>query len=176
MPITLTVPALSDVAQLLDFEWTNRDFFEAAINARASSYYSTEGVTEAIRTALEDVERDRAYQFLLKDDAGTIVGRANLSGVKRAHFHSAVLGYRIAEAACGKGFACDAVAQIVTFAFGRLGLLRIEADARVENAASVRVLLRNGFVQYGHSKRSFELGGVWYDRLHFERHADANRG
>jgi RimJ/RimL family protein N-acetyltransferase len=39
------------------------------------------------------------------------------------------------------------------------------------NLGSVRVLLRNGFVQFGHSRNSFELGGLWYDRLHFERHA-----
>jgi RimJ/RimL family protein N-acetyltransferase len=49
----------------------------------------------------------------------------------------------------------------------------IEADTRAENTASVRVLVRNGFVQFGHSKRSFQLKGTWYDRLHFERHLDA---
>ncbi|TFW09948.1 N-acetyltransferase [Oxalobacteraceae bacterium OM1] len=58
-------------------------------------------------------------------------------------------------------------------AFDELGLLRIEADARAENAASLRVMQKNGFVQYGHSKRSFEMGGIWYDRLHFERHKGA---
>ncbi|PTT79559.1 N-acetyltransferase, partial [Pelomonas sp. HMWF004] len=32
-------------------------------------------------------------------------------------------------------------------------------------------LQRNGFQQFGRSTRSFELGGVWHDCLHFERHA-----
>ena len=53
MPISLTPPALSDIEKLLAFELTNRRFFEANINARAPSYYSTEGVTEAIRTATQ---------------------------------------------------------------------------------------------------------------------------
>jgi ribosomal-protein-alanine N-acetyltransferase len=52
-------------------------------------------------------------------------------------------------------------------------LKRIEADVRIDNAASIRVLVRNGFVQFGHSRRSFEVGGTWYDRLHFECHAAA---
>lgn len=38
-------------------------------------------------------------------------------------------------------------------AFGELGLARIEADCRVENAASARVLLRKGFTQFGLFRR-----------------------
>ncbi len=172
MPVSLTPLALSDVGELLDFELTNRRFFEGAINARPASYYSADGVAQAIETALADAARERGYQFLVRDDTGGIVGRVNLSEVKRAHFHSAMLGYRIAEAACGKGIASDAVRQAVDLAFGRLRLKRIEANARVDNVGSVRVLLRNGFTQYGHSRRSFELGGTWYDRLHFELASD----
>jgi len=44
---------------------------------------------------------------------------------------------------------------------------RIEAIARPENQGSVRVLERNGFQQFGHSRHSFELGGQWFDRLLF---------
>lgn len=168
MPPLILVPlTLADVASLFDFETQNRAFFEATINARPASYYSPEGVAEACA----DADQDLGYQFLLKEEDGRIVARANLSTVKRAHFQSAVLGYRVAEAACGKGFASEAVRQVLGIAFGELGLARIEADVRIDNTASARVLLRNGFVQFGHSRRSFELGGVWYDRLHFECHA-----
>lgn len=162
---------LSDAPALRDFETRNRAFFEATINARLAAYYDTGGVEQAIVLALEDARCDRGYQYLLKDGKGTILGRANLGGVRRAHFHSATLGYRIAQSECGKGHAGEAVRQVLAIAFGELGLARLEADCRVENAASVRVLLRNGFTQFGHSRRSFALHGVWYDRLHFERHA-----
>jgi len=30
--------------------------------------------------------------------------------------------------------------------------------------------------QFGHSQKSFELNGVWYDRLHFECHAIRSGG
>jgi ribosomal-protein-alanine N-acetyltransferase len=173
MTVSLTPPTLADIHELLDFELKNRQFFEANINARPSSYYSVEGVAQAIEASLDDAARDRSYQFLVRADTGEIVGRVNLNEVKRAHFHSAVLGYRIAEAACGKGVAGDAVRRVLELSFGRLSLKRIEASARAENVGSVRVLTRNGFVQFGHSRRSFELGGTWYDRLNFERHAGA---
>ena len=128
-------------------------------------------MAEAIAEASTDADGDLGYQFLLKEEDGRIVARANLSAVKRAHFQSAVLGYRVAQAACGKGVASEAVRQVLGIAFGELGLVRVEADVRIDNAASARVLLRNGFVQFGHSRRSFEMKGVWYDRLHFECHA-----
>lgn len=169
--IHLAAPGHADVDALLAFELANRAFFESTINARPPAYYSREGVARAVALAIEEAEKDRGYQFLVKSGAGDIVGRVNLSNVRRPHFHSAVLGYRIGESAGGKGYASEAVRQVLDFAFGALGLRRIEADARAENLGSVRVLLRNGFVQFGHSRRSFELKGVWYDRLHFERHA-----
>jgi ribosomal-protein-alanine N-acetyltransferase len=173
MILSLRSPTTADIHQLPDFELKNRRFFEQHINARLPEYYSVDGVAQAIESAMADAAHDKGYQFLLRSAAGELVGRVNLSAVKRQHFHSAVLGYRIAESAGGKGYASDAVRQVIDSAFGELALLRIEADARVENVGSARVLVRNGFVQYGHSKRSFELAGVWYDRLHFERHADS---
>ncbi|MCC2970534.1 GNAT family N-acetyltransferase [Massilia sp. IC2-476] len=169
----LVAPCHEHIDALLAFELENRAFFEATINARPASYYAREGVSLAVAQAMADVYADIGYQYLVIDDADRIVGRINLSNIKRAHFHSAVLGYRIGQAHCGKGYAGEAVRQLLALAFGKHRLQRIEADCRVDNLASKRVLERNGFNQFGHSRRSFELGGVWYDRLHFECHAPA---
>ena len=169
--ITLSAPVPADLEQLLAFELDNRAWFEASINARPPAYYAREGVGIAIAAAIDDAAHDRGYQFLVRSSDGELIGRVNLGAVKRAHFHSAVLGYRIGRAAGGKGYASEAVRQVLAIAFGRLGLWRIEADASTGNAGSIRVLERNGFLQYGRSRRSFELRGTWHDRLHFERHA-----
>ena len=170
--LQLRPPAAADADELLDFELRNRAFFEAHINARPSAYYSADGVRAAIETARREAEDDKGYQFLLRDAAGTLVGRVNLSRVRRAHFHSAELGYRIAEAAQGQGFAREGVRQVLALAFAELRLRRVEATARDGNEGSARELLRNGFSAFGRSRRSFELGGSWHDLLHCERHAD----
>ena len=169
--IALVAPGHGHIDALLAFELENRVFFEATINARPAFYYSREGVGLAVAQAMADVYADTGYQYLAVDAPGQILGRVNLSMVKRAHYHSAVLGYRVGQAHGGKGVAGEAVRQVLEIAFDQLRLQRIEADCRIDNLASKRVLERNGFVQFGHSRRSFELGGVWYDRLHFERHA-----
>lgn len=170
--LSLNPPSQNDVHELLKFEASNRHFFEQSINARPASFYSEEGVTQAIEAAVQDAKRDAGYQYLVRDSGGCLVGRVNLTRVRRAHFHSAELGYRIGQAAGGKGYASEAVRQVLRIAFGELGLMRIEATCRPENEGSLKVLGRAGFSQFGRSKQSFELGGCWYDLLYFERRAD----
>ena len=160
-----------DAAALLQFELEQRAYFERWVNARDPKFYSEQGVRDAIAAAEAAWANDQAFQYLILDDE-RIVGRVNLTAVKRRHFNCADLGYRVGEHDGGRGVASQAVALCLAEAFGAHGLWRVEAVARPENLASVRVLERNGFQHFGHSRRSFELHGRWFDRLHFERHRD----
>ena len=173
MPGVFLAPVCgADLDALLAFEVGNRAFFEARINARPAGYYAREAVAAAIGAAEADARAGLGFQYLVRDDAGQLVGRVNFSRVRRAHFHAAELGYRIGEAFNGRGHATAAVQCALMLAFGELGLRRVEAMTMVGNAGSIRVLERNGFQRFGRSTRSFELGGHWHDTLHFERHAD----
>jgi ribosomal-protein-alanine N-acetyltransferase len=163
--------AAGDAASLLRFELAHRAYFERWINARDPKFYSEQGVAAAIAAAETARANDLGYQYLIVEDE-RLVGRVNLSAVRRTRFQCADLGYRIGEHDGGRGIASRAVALCLAEAFGTLGLARIEAVARPENQGSVRVLERNGFHQFGHSRRSFELGGQWFDRLMFERHRE----
>jgi [ribosomal protein S5]-alanine N-acetyltransferase len=170
--LQIVPPRTADPEALLAFELENRAFFESLINARPAGYYSVEGVGAAIELAQREAQDDQAYQYLVWD-AGVLVGRVNLSRVRRAHFYSAELGYRIAQSASGRGIASEAVRQALAKAFDEHRLVRVEATARPENEGSTRVLLKNGFTPFGRSTRSFELAGAWYDLLHYERRAEA---
>jgi ribosomal-protein-alanine N-acetyltransferase len=174
VPADLRIRPLTgdDAGALLQFEVEHRAFFERWINARDPSFYSAHGVEAAIAAAETARAQDQAFQYLVVE-GGRIVGRVNLTSVRRTHFQCADLGYRIGERDAGRGLASQAVALCLAQAFGPLGLTRVEAVARPENRGSVRVLERNGFRQFGHSRRSFELGGRWFDRLLFERHRDS---
>lgn len=160
-----------DLADLRRFEFDNRAFFESRINARPAAFYADGGIEAAIAAAQREAAADTGYQFLMRDEAGALVGRINLIQVKRKHYHSCELGYRIAADENGKGYAKEAVKQVLDKAFGELRLLRLEAKAHAGNAGSIKVLERNGFSQFGRSTRSFELNGQWLDMLHFECHA-----
>jgi [ribosomal protein S5]-alanine N-acetyltransferase len=168
----LSPPLPADLDEVLAFELDNRAFFEAHINARPDNFYSRAGVAEAIETATREAREDQAYQYLVRDGAGALVGRVNLTRVRRTHYHSAELGYRVAEAQCGKGYASEAVRQVLSIAFGPLKLVRLQATARPENQGSNRTLAKNGFVTFGRSRKSFELAGTWYDLVYYERRAE----
>ncbi|QIH10816.1 MULTISPECIES: GNAT family N-acetyltransferase [unclassified Pseudomonas] len=168
--LLIVAPQLDDLNDLLAFEEENRAFFEASINARPPSYYSSEGVAQAIVQAQQDAEADRGYQFLIRE-SGLLVGRINLHRVQRPYFNCAELGYRVGARFTGRGIAKNAVTQVLQRAFEELRLSRIEANARPENIGSVRVLEASGFSRYGHSRRSFQLHGQWFDRLHYECHS-----
>lgn len=169
--LTLCPLALSDLDELRDFELRNRGFFETWINARPKDYYSPEGVAKAIEAGRRDAEQDLGYQYLLRED-GVLAARVNLTQVRREHFHCASLGYRVGERHNGRGLAKEAVRLVKQRAFSELALRRLEATSRMENPASVRVLMANGFVQFGHAKRCIQLGDAWFDLLHFEAHAE----
>lgn len=169
--VSLAAPTAADAQELLGFELANREFFESMINARPASYYSLEGVRAAIAQAEQEAREDQGYQFLLRDGEHRLAGRINLSHVRRANFHAASLGYRIGADFQGRGLAKAAMRLVLVEAFTRLGLERLDATARPENIGSLRVLLSGGFRQFGHSRRSFELKGQWFDLLHFERRA-----
>lgn len=58
------------------------------------------------------------------------------------------IGYGINEAFCGKGYATQALWALCRFAFAGRRVFFITAQTEKENAASVRVLEKAGFVQY----------------------------
>ena len=170
-PLAIRPPTLADAPALLAFELENRAYFEHWIHPRDPGYYSEAGVCDAIDQADAARRDDQGYQFLAVEGE-RIVGRVNLSHVQRARFDCADLGYRVGERDAGRGVAGRAVTLCLREAFGPLGFWRIQATARPENRASTRVLERSGFAAFGHSRRSVQLHGQWFDLLHFERHRD----
>jgi ribosomal-protein-alanine N-acetyltransferase len=168
--ISIARPTLSDAQELLEFELSNRSYFEQWINARAHDYYNIDSVRRAIDNADMERQADRSHQFIVKSNNG-IVGRVNLTSIVRPYLNKATLGYRIGEQYGGRGFATQAVSLVLAEAFGPLGLWRVEAASRPENLGSVSVLEKSGFAQFGRSRQSFLLHGTWYDLLLYERHA-----
>jgi RimJ/RimL family protein N-acetyltransferase len=62
---------------------------------------------------------------------------------------SVEIGYGVAEAHEGKGYASAGVARMVEEAFARGGVDAVTAETSVHNPASQRVLEKNGFVRIG---------------------------
>ena len=83
--------------------------------------------------------------------------------------HLAELGYMLHPAHWGQGLVSEAIGAVLKFGFGTLGLHRVEAVTRPENAASIRALEKNGFALEGHFKENLFWEGVFLDSLYFGR-------
>ena len=74
------------------------------------------------------------------------------------------IGIMIGESsAFGKGYGLEAIQLTVDFAFQSLNLNKVCAGANVENAASIRVFEKAGFVMEGTLRQQFFVDGHYTD-------------
>lgn len=135
----------TDAEALLKFELDNRQWFERNVDARSSSFYSLQGVTEHIASYLSGFSNGTWHPFVIEDPDGNIVGRANLKDIDLSG-RWAEVGYRIAESACGRGLATLAVRRLIEEAQLRWNLKRLIAKVYAGNLGSAKVLERCGFL------------------------------
>ena len=114
---------------------------------------------------------DGADRFVILDGA-EVAGLASITGIVHGAMQSAMISYFVEEARAGRGLATAAVGELLTVAFGELGLHRVEAGTAVGNLASQRVLEHNGFTRVGLLRRHLLLRGEWVDHYLWERLAD----
>ncbi|MDX6476601.1 MAG: [ribosomal protein S5]-alanine N-acetyltransferase [Gaiellaceae bacterium] len=105
-------------------------------------------------------------------DQDAIVGVISLSEIVRGPLQSASVGYWVSQDRNGRGLASQALAALVEHAFTELGLHRLEAGTLVDNVASQRVLVRNGFTRIGVARKHLLIGGLWRDHVLYELLAD----
>lgn len=143
---------------VLAFELANRAYFAASIPDRGDEFFAQ--FTERFEARLAD--QDGAYYVLVADD-GSVLGRFNLIFVEPG---TAELGYRVAQHVAGRGVATATVDELCRLAQVQHGLRVLKAATTHRNAASTRVLAKNGFVPAGPADPD-ELGGepgTWYRR------------
>jgi [ribosomal protein S5]-alanine N-acetyltransferase len=96
---------------------------------------------------------------------GSFAGQVMIGNLVRDPLWSAYVGYWLgSHATCG-GVTSAAVAMVIDHCFGPVGLHRIEATVRPENAASRRVLAKLGFREEGLLRRYLNVEGAWRDHL-----------
>jgi ribosomal-protein-alanine N-acetyltransferase len=129
-----------------------------------------------LRRYAEDQRADLAYPFFLfRHSDNALVGGLTLGNIRRGVAQAGTLGYWMGAPYARQGLMTAAVRAVVGFAFGGLRLHRIEAACIPANAASIRLLEKNGFVREGYAREYLCINGIWQDHLLFGRVNDAAR-
>ena len=146
---------------VLAFELDNRAYFAASISDRGDEFFAEfPGRYSAL---LAEQEAGTGAFYVLVAEDGSVLGRFNLYGLEDG---TAVLGYRVAEQAAGRGVATSSVRELCQIAAAQHGLRTLRAATSHDNAASQRVLAKAGFVPVGPAAPA-DLGGksgTWYQR------------
>jgi [ribosomal protein S5]-alanine N-acetyltransferase len=156
-----------DAAELAALYRANREFLAPYEPVRPDDFFTADGQRERL-------ERQRAegtHPFAILD-AGAIAGTINVFHIVRESLQSCAVGYWIDRARNGRGLATGALEDVVAYAFGELGLHRVEAATLLDNIASQRVLEKASFERIGVARRFLRINGEWRDFVLFQRVAD----
>lgn len=101
--------------------------------------------------------------FVYEVTEGRLLGNVSLHEIDFDN-SAGELGYRVAPWARGQGVATTAVRAVTDWAFGFLGLTRLQLIHGVQNPASCRVAEKAGFLMEGTMRSSYRYGdGTLHD-------------
>jgi RimJ/RimL family protein N-acetyltransferase len=102
------------------------------------------------------------------DPDGAPIGLVAFSNIHTL-FRTAMIWYLLGVPAfAGQGHTARAVAALLDFGFGDLGLRAVNAWTVERNAASISILKRNGFRLIGRQRQCHIVDGETVDRLLFD--------
>ena len=116
------------------------EFLEAVRRSRRlhGSWVEPPGDDEAFAAYLHRLRQANAHGFLVRtNDDGSLAGAITISQIVLGPFRSGYLGYYAFEPHAGRGLMREGLDLTVRYAFGTLGLHRLEANVQPGNAASI---------------------------------------
>jgi ribosomal-protein-alanine N-acetyltransferase len=118
---------------------------------------------EAFERYFKRFENPTHVGFWVLTEEGEIAGGINISEIVRGVFQSGYLGYYVFVPHNGHGYMTRGLRAVVSHAFGKIKLHRLEANIQPGNDSSRRLVERLGFRCEGLSPRYLKIAGRWRD-------------
>lgn len=164
--LTLSHPKLAD--EVCRFNIKNRAALADTEPLRPKEYYTYSGMRRILKEEDKASRKCEEFRFWISEKGGDgVIGTVCISNILFGSVKSCYLSYKIAADCQGKGYATEAVAEVIDFAFKILQLHRIESYVMPRNTKSLRVMEKLKFMPEGLSQRCLEVNGVWEDHLRF---------
>lgn len=157
----------TEAAAVVNYYRRNRAHLQAWDPVRGPEFYTiAHWEAQLVEHEVQRQLGTGAPRFLaLATEPERVIGTCNLSNIVRGVFQACHLGYGLDRELCGQGLMSEAAEAVVQWAFDELGLHRVMANYRPENAASARLLARLGFTVEGRAERYLFLDGAWRDHV-----------
>ncbi len=101
--------------------------------------------------------------LVCRNEDGAIAGVYTIGQIFYGPFCGAYLGYYAFEPFAGRGYMREGIRLVLGYAFGPLGLHRLEANIQPGNERSLALVRDAGFRCEGFSPRYLKIAGRWRD-------------
>ena len=101
------------------------------------------------------------WGIALKGDP-RLIGVVCVRNIRKEH-HRGELGYMLHPGHQKKGIMQEALSPVLGYSFGTLKLHSLEANVNPHNAASIKLLERNGFVREAYFREDYYFNGKFLD-------------
>ncbi|MCY7293081.1 MAG: GNAT family N-acetyltransferase [Ferruginibacter sp.] len=147
------------------------EIFELRGNREAMKYIprplciTTEDAMEHVKMIQQKIETNEGinWAITLKSD-NKLIGYIGHYRIKWEHFRSEI-GYMILPKFNGQGIITEAIKLIVDYGFNEMKMHSLEGIIDPENAASARVLEKNGFAKEAHLRENEFFDGKFIDSV-----------
>lgn len=155
-----------DWAVWADLRAASRDFLIPWEPAWPPDALTRAAFSRRLRRQAQEWRDDLGYGFLVFDRlTDTLTGGIGIGNVRRGVAQMATIGYWVGEPFARRGYISAATRLALQFAFGHLGLHRIEASCLPNNTASRGLLEKVGFIEEGYARAYLRIDGRWRDHI-----------
>lgn len=123
--------------------------------------------SQSIEESLANTQKGTYLRLgIVLKESGQLIGQLSFYDIFFSSRRCAI-GYALARPFWGKGYLSEAMAAAVDYAFGDLGLNRIEADIDPRNDASAKLLEKMAFVKEGFMRERWIVNGETCDTINY---------
>lgn len=155
MSVVISPIQPEDEAAFLEAVARSRDLLGDWVNPPSNSERFAQHITR--------YSADHNVSYLARTSEGQVMGCININNIVRGAFQSGALGYYAFSPHDGRGLMKQAMALVISEAFGHHRLHRLEANIQPDNLASVALVTSLSFRLEGHSPRYLNIAGQWRD-------------
>ncbi len=129
--------------------------------------FNTAGIPENILESKSIVDHwisnSKSFVFAIETlEERKFIGLIGIN-LGKEKYRNAEVWFKIKTAFWNKGFATEALKQIISFGFENLSLHRIEAGCAIDNIGSIKVLEKVGMTKEAHTRKLLPLKSGWSD-------------
>lgn len=173
--LLIRMPDISDAQMVLNFYNNNITHFGQYETDKPADFYTIEFQKKILQYEEKEAALGRGIRLYIfeKDVPDRIVGSVSFSHILRGSFNNASLGYKIDKDFLRRGYAFEAVHAALNKICPLCRLHRIEAYIKEDNAASIHLIEKLGFMYEGVAHDYVKIQGKYCDLLRYAYISDA---